>query len=543
MIVEFWVPSARSMPVPPVWVISSSVKVMSDGGGDADGGVRAGGVPQHAGLVVDVAGRGGQRPGGVGEGQALEGDVVGGRDRVRYHGEAVQDQVRPAGLDQLDGVPALHQAADGGDDLLGEPRGGSGGHALDLGAVDVDVDAALVAVGLRQHVDPGAGEGVVHRVAVGGGGVNVVVEVTQATSARGTPGAGVGDARVRVVDRGEVTGGAADVQQRLGGGQLHVGGAEVLTAARLVVEEARRAVQVELARGVEELVGVLHVADPGQLGQTGAVEGEAPVGHGGVVAGEAGWVDVEAGAAATGHGDARQRAAHLLPVLVVHDLDGRRVGERGVGGVGGREARPGEGEARRVQRAACPLGPHSVDEQLPALRTGRHGGAVDVLRAVEQGEPADLRRPAEDGLLARVGGVDHLEAVAPGVGRAQGERLGQTVGTAAQIDVDVGGHAGSEARHRALGAVQTARRAQRAGAAGPRGRGVQHGRRGGVRRSGRGERGADERADRSQHTGEAGGSGTGQRHVVLLRQWPERPADADPVGVRSGMAPLGHRMY
>jgi hypothetical protein len=53
----------------------------------------------------------------------------------------------------------------------------------DEGAIDVDVDLPFVGVLLAEQVDAGTGEGVGERVAVGGGVVDVVVDVAVAAGA------------------------------------------------------------------------------------------------------------------------------------------------------------------------------------------------------------------------------------------------------------------------------------------------------------------------------------------------------------------------
>ncbi len=86
----------------------------------------------------------------------------------------------------------------------------------------------------------------------------------------------------------------------------------------------------------------------------------------------------------------------------------------------------------------------AVDVELPERR-GDPAGGVD---AVARGGPAgDGRSARDDRLLARVGEVLDVVTVLPGVRVGERQRAGLLIRAAAQVDRDVGRHAGGHAAH------------------------------------------------------------------------------------------------
>src|SRR6185437_10769911 len=152
-------------------------------------------APHDPGLVLRVTRGHLREPGVVLEGDPGEGDVVRRLDRGRDDDEAVEQHPRAALLDQLDGVATRGQAGDRDHGVLGGAliRGGRADRLVER-AVDVDPDAAFVAVELGQGRDAAAGEGVADRVAVVLGGVHVVLEVAEPATRGVAPArTGIGD--------------------------------------------------------------------------------------------------------------------------------------------------------------------------------------------------------------------------------------------------------------------------------------------------------------------------------------------------------------
>ena len=164
-------------------------------------------LPRPVPVILDVTHgvRRGVRV--VEERQSPVGDVRIGAVDDLGGAEGVDREERAAGFHHLERVIAAGEAG-AVIDRLAEPVGGIGGvGALLENTVNVDVHRAAVRSAGDDQFDVGAVEGILHEIAVGGGGMDIAAEFGRAPVSIVDPRTGVGGIRRGVVGKVGITGG------------------------------------------------------------------------------------------------------------------------------------------------------------------------------------------------------------------------------------------------------------------------------------------------------------------------------------------------